>query len=634
MPRVILMCIGCICFCWQLSAQNIVEIEYSIDKFVKEGSGTSISLSGDATLADELLNIDVSTLESGNHTLYIRSLNEDGVWSMPVSKNFYVNKTTELYQNDIVKLQYSFDAFINEENGNSVDYDNDYLGLNDSLNIDISGLETGNHTLYIRALNSVGNWSMPVSKTFYLTPDSKVKVEEIHYRFTNESYIGDWQQTDVTPPSEKVDSTLMLNISELTLDEEYEIEFYAKNEMGVRGFSAITNSFLLRVNHPPQAEIALLEASLSTEEQLSVSLDTLFNEEDLMYGDSLFYSVSDPLASGINEFINWTDGKLVTFSPTNEQAGNYTFWFIAEDIAGEADSVEYNLTVKNENNVEPEISTSISDVALEAGFGSQNIDVEEVFNDPDGDELEITASSENEEVASVEVEGNILTIVENGEGTTIITVFADDGNGGITEVKFTITIEYETNENPVLANVIADQTFTATQEFSFTIPENTFDDPDGDDLTYSVTLSDGSPLPSWLTFDEETMQLIGTPPESAELQIAITVTDDKGGSVSTEFKLTIEEVTGIEDELLKAATILYPNPNNGQFQLELNNEYYGKIEIKILGIEGKEYDKQLFNKKERTFSKDLNLQKINSGMYLLHLKTDKAKAVLRFFIKN
>ena len=53
MPRVILMCIGCICFCWQLSAQNIVEIEYSIDKFVKEGSGTSISLSGDATLADE-----------------------------------------------------------------------------------------------------------------------------------------------------------------------------------------------------------------------------------------------------------------------------------------------------------------------------------------------------------------------------------------------------------------------------------------------------------------------------------------------------------------------------------------------------------------------------------------------------
>jgi hypothetical protein len=65
---------------------------------------------------------------------------------------------------------------------------------------------------------------------------------------------------------------------------------------------------------------------------------------------------------------------------------------------------------------------------------------------------------------------------------------------------------------PVVLDPIADQTAAEEAAFSFTVPEYTFYDFDiNDTLTYSATKSDGSALPSWLTFDPGTMTFSGTP---------------------------------------------------------------------------------------------------------------------------
>ncbi|MEG4328645.1 FG-GAP-like repeat-containing protein, partial [Microcoleus sp. herbarium5] len=69
--------------------------------------------------------------------------------------------------------------------------------------------------------------------------------------------------------------------------------------------------------------------------------------------------------------------------------------------------------------------------------------------------------------------------------------------------------------------------------FEYTFPENTFTDPDpGDQLTYTATLMDGSPLPSWLTFNPDTRTLSGTSPKLQQLTIKLTATDRAGLSVS------------------------------------------------------------------------------------------------------
>ncbi|MEG4093233.1 FG-GAP-like repeat-containing protein, partial [Microcoleus sp. Pol12B4] len=74
---------------------------------------------------------------------------------------------------------------------------------------------------------------------------------------------------------------------------------------------------------------------------------------------------------------------------------------------------------------------------------------------------------------------------------------------------------------------------SSSSTFEYTFPQNTFTDPDeGDKLTYTATLMDGSPLPSWLTFNPDTRTLSGTSPKLQQLTIKLTATDRAGLSVS------------------------------------------------------------------------------------------------------
>ncbi|NJS13118.1 MAG: hypothetical protein HC789_23475, partial [Microcoleus sp. CSU_2_2] len=74
---------------------------------------------------------------------------------------------------------------------------------------------------------------------------------------------------------------------------------------------------------------------------------------------------------------------------------------------------------------------------------------------------------------------------------------------------------------------------SSSSTFTYTFPQNTFTDPDpGDKLTYTATLMNGSPLPSWLTFDPDTRTLSGTSPKPQQLRIKLTATDRAGASAS------------------------------------------------------------------------------------------------------
>lgn len=107
-----------------------------------------------------------------------------------------------------------------------------------------------------------------------------------------------------------------------------------------------------------------------------------------------------------------------------------------------------------------------------------------------------------------------------------------------TGTSFTLKVN-PPNQAPTVLNAIADQSVTDAKAFSYTIPSNTFKDPDGDVLTYSATLEDGSALPSWLSFNASTRVLSGTSPDySTPLNIKITVKDTANQTVSDVFKLT------------------------------------------------------------------------------------------------
>ncbi len=114
------------------------------------------------------------------------------------------------------------------------------------------------------------------------------------------------------------------------------------------------------------------------------------------------------------------------------------------------------------------------------------------------------------------------------------------GNGGVVSDDFALVVN-NTNDAPIIANAADDQTTDKDAAFSFTLPAGTFTDIDGDTLSLSATLADGSALPSWLNFDAATQTFSGIPLNEnvGDIDVIVTANDGNGGSVSDTFALTV-----------------------------------------------------------------------------------------------
>ncbi|MDR2261373.1 MAG: putative Ig domain-containing protein [Azoarcus sp.] len=104
------------------------------------------------------------------------------------------------------------------------------------------------------------------------------------------------------------------------------------------------------------------------------------------------------------------------------------------------------------------------------------------------------------------------------------------------------------NRAPVYTGSIANQEATEGETFTWTLPTAFFTDPDGDALTYTLTLANGEPLPGWLTFNPATRTLSGTPEEDdvGNLILRVTATDTGNLSTSYYFGLKVDETDTIE----------------------------------------------------------------------------------------
>jgi VCBS repeat-containing protein len=139
-------------------------------------------------------------------------------------------------------------------------------------------------------------------------------------------------------------------------------------------------------------------------------------------------------------------------------------------------------------------------------------------------------------------------------GQVVSDVFAYTASDGIVGTPGSLTVSVTgANDAPLLATPIADQSANAGAPFSFTFAANTFTDIDqGDVLSYRASLADGSPLPSWLSFDGATRTFTGTPPGgggdgcgcdcgggATTADIRVTATDLASASASDVFKLSV-----------------------------------------------------------------------------------------------
>jgi Putative Ig domain/Domain of unknown function (DUF4114)/Lipase (class 3) len=102
------------------------------------------------------------------------------------------------------------------------------------------------------------------------------------------------------------------------------------------------------------------------------------------------------------------------------------------------------------------------------------------------------------------------------------------------------------NRPPIVSIAIPDIIATQGSILTFAVPSNSFQDPDGDTLTYKASLENGIPLPTWLKFDSNTRIFSGTPNVSdiGNINVKVTATDPKQAFTTDIFNIKVNQSTG------------------------------------------------------------------------------------------
>ena len=264
----------------------------------------------------------------------------------------------------------------------------------------------------------------------------------------------------------------------------------------------------------------------------------------------------------VNNQLKLKDANSADF----ETKDSYSVTISAADDADHSASLTYTINVTNVNETPTAISLSASAID-ENSAGAVIGDL--TTTDVDADDTH-TYTLSGTDAASFEVVGGQLKLISSAsanfetKSSYSVTVTSSDAGGLTNSQDFSVTVN-DINDAPTLANAIADQSQNEDAAFSFVIPANTFNDEDGDTVTYSATLSDDSALPAWLSFDAATQTFSGTPLNDnvGSLEVKVIASD---GTLTTNdtFTLTVVNTNDSPTALTLSASAVDENVSGGE----------------------------------------------------------------------
>ncbi len=182
------------------------------------------------------------------------------------------------------------------------------------------------------------------------------------------------------------------------------------------------------------------------------------------------------------------------------------------------------------------------------------------FTDADGDTLTYSATladgSALPDWLTIDSATGALSGTPDTAGDFSVIITAADPTGETATQTLSLTVA-TTNHAPETGNSLAEQNTTVGQAWSYALPAGSFTDADGDTLTYSATLVDGSALPSWLTIDSATGALSGTPDTVGNVDVVITAADPTGETATQTLSLNI-----VTPEIIQVNGIYNGDNNN------------------------------------------------------------------------
>lgn len=288
--------------------------------------------------------------------------------------------------------------------------------------------------------------------------------------------------------------------------------------------------------------------------QKVIDLSKVFYDAD---GDTLTYKVV-PTPFGIVATQVTGDQLIIE----GVAPGNTRIKVTADDGKVGRAMTSFDVEVLLQANTDPVVAEALTNQTLAVNSADSTIDISNVFTDADNDVLTLSAVSNDTDIATVSLNGTILSISPQKVGAATITLTATDGNGGTISTNFTVTVTAaSSNHAPIVAKTIKNQRGNENGVIWSIELNDVFTDEDQDALTLSAN-SNNEAVAS-VTLNGTTLSL--QPKAIGTSRIMVTATDGNGGQVSTIFIVTIEAPTFFISDFLQGGdsrdVIQLLNPN-------------------------------------------------------------------------
>ena len=293
------------------------------------------------------------------------------------------------------------------------------------------------------------------------------------------------------------------------------------------GLSATQTAEATVVNRAPEPVGEIPSLTLIEGDEFKEDVSQFFTDPD---GDSLTYTAK---SSDTDVLSAWILGDSIMVTALD--AGTSTITITATDPGDLSATQTAEITVEEPNQA-PEPVGEIAEQSLVKG-DTIKLDVSDYFTDPDGDSLTYTASSSDDMIVTAAAEGDTVTIVGTGKGKATVTVTATDPDGLSATQEISVLAGA-----PVPVGEIPDEALTVNDTVEIDV-EDYFEDPDGDDLTYSVSSSRRSVArPS---VSGSTVTVVGR--GAGRATVTVTATDPEDLSATQEFRVAVASPLPVHD---------------------------------------------------------------------------------------
>ncbi|OXM82459.1 hypothetical protein CF651_30795 [Paenibacillus rigui] len=223
----------------------------------------------------------------------------------------------------------------------------------------------------------------------------------------------------------------------------------------------------------------------------------------------------------------------------------------------------------SDSNRTPTVVKAVYNRSGYIGSGHVMVDLKQVFTDPDGDSLNISAQSSDRAVADVALSGGTLALIPNRVGLAVITVRAADGKGGVAQTTFTFEVHEAAvnNHAPKSTRLLEDQTFVEGAVPQSIPVADLFTDEDGDSLTLAVYSDQASVVEA--VYGNGFITL--TPRRQGSSSIGVTADDGKGGIGQVVFGVAVTIATPVNHApvVVKAPSSLTQAVKDGSKKVSL-----------------------------------------------------------------